>query len=129
MNRYLGMTLAIIIACIAGCPEQRTNAVADLPSVNRVLGNTHLNAQQKRAALSDLGLSSDAINALLRDERTANQGGGDLRSAFNKVNRGQLDELTPDEVQIYGDAASAADQALNVTFSDDAGSNIAALFK
>jgi hypothetical protein len=44
------------------------------------------------------------INGLLVDERLANQFGGDLFSAYQKVANNRMTELTPDEVQHYGDA-------------------------
>src|SRR5439155_21738604 len=77
MNRYFGLAAAAMLLITAACNNVRTNAVADLPAVQQVLSNSRLSPQQKRTALADMGLDSDAINALLRDQRTANQNGGD----------------------------------------------------
>jgi hypothetical protein len=115
--------LTIVLAAagtLAGCDAPRPDALpAGLDEINLILDNTALSAQQKRVSLEDLGLSPVVINGLLRSERTGNQFGGDLRSAYDKVVGGTLDQLTPDEVQIYGDAAEPlAGTGSDFTFTD-----------
>ncbi len=118
-------TLACLLVCAAfavvGCqPEDFDSAVpTTVTDVNRIVNNTSLTAAEKRARLAELGLSPLTINAILRSERTANQFGGDLRSAYDKVKGNQLNRLTPDEVQIYGDAASSADPNISVNLTDE----------
>jgi hypothetical protein len=105
---------------LAGCNAPRPDALpADLDQINLILDDSSLSAQQKRAALEDLGLDPVIINGLLHSQRTGNQFGGDLRSAYEKVTADALDQLTPDEVQIYGDAAEPlAEGDSNFTFTD-----------
>jgi hypothetical protein len=104
--------LVITAGILAGCNAPRPEALpAGLDDVNLILDDSNLSAQEKRSALADLGLTPVVINALLRSERTANQFGGDLRSAYDKVVAGTLNQLTPDEVQIYADEAKSVDSA------------------
>lgn len=98
---------------------------ADLPitleEYNDIQTDDSLTAQEKRDALAGFGLDEVTINALLRTERTGNQFGGTLTSAWELVNAGRLADLTPDEVQLYGDAAEQA-------FDDDEAQAIVDLF-
>lgn len=132
MSKCVLSSLVVVAGLAVGCyPEDfpaTTNAT--LEDANRVINDADLNVQQKREQLASLGLSPSAINALLNDERTGNQFGGDLRTAFNKVTGGRFTELTPDEVQIYGDEASAisTDDELDVEFTDDEAIDVTRLF-
>lgn len=104
----LGIRFIIpVLTVIAGCqPEQFEAAVGPRSEqIDEIRDNTQLSGQEKRDALSALGLDPVLINATLSGERTANQYGGTLRTAFEKVTTaGRLTELTPDEIQLYSDA-------------------------
>jgi hypothetical protein len=105
---------------------------ATLEEVERVVDDDSLDPEEKREQLAVLLEIEDAsdpdsadavlLNALLQDERLANQFGGNLSSAYDKVVGDQLSEMTPDEVQYYGDATD------QVTLSDSEAQAIADLF-
>lgn len=120
----------VALAALCGCQPTGFPASVDatLDEIDRIVDNTDLSPQEKRSRLEALGLSPAVINGLLRDERTGNQFGGDLRSAVGKVVGAQFASLTPDEIQIYADEASAADGPLNVTLSDAQAQAIVSLF-
>lgn len=125
-----GMFLALLAS---GCvnPEEFASAVpTTLKDINRIVNDDGLTVQEKRQQLADLGVSQSTINALLRNERTGNQFGGDLRTAWGKVTGGELTAMTPDEIQIYGDGASAVSTSdnLSVAFTDDEASSVATFF-
>ncbi len=112
--------LTLLGACVP--PEHFENAAsATLQDIDPIRNDTKLTVQQKRGKLAALGLDPLTINALLQSERLGNQFGGDLRTAYNKITGGQMTALTADEVQIYGDEASALDanDQLNVTLTDE----------
>lgn len=113
----------LIVACGAGpwgcnlpLPEEFGT---DISEVNRIRDDNSLTPQEKRAALADLGLSPEIINSVLRGTRTANQYGGDLRTAYEKVVGQRLDQLTPDEVQLYADAARDTTGGPNYNLTDE----------
>jgi hypothetical protein len=122
--------LAVAVLSSVGCqPEDFRDAVpTTVADITRIVDDTALSAPEKRAELQGLGLAPLTINAILRAERTGNQFGGDLRSAYDKVVGAQFDFLTPDEVQIYGDAASDADPNITTNFTDEEGQEIADFF-
>jgi hypothetical protein len=103
-----------LAATLCGCPQ--STYVDALPTtaeaVDRIRSDANLTAQEKREELRRLGLSDGTINAYLRSDRTGNQFGGDLRSALEKIRAGRFSDLTPDEVQIYGDAAQVVDAGI-----------------
>ncbi len=115
--------LFLLVLAAAGCnPEVfRSTVPATLDEINRIVDNSALTPQEQRQRLTDLGISASTINALLRSVRTGNQFGGDLRTAWDKVTGGTFTWLTADEIQIYGDGASAVDAGddLSVTLTDD----------
>lgn len=130
MTVCVGLFLALLAA---GCvnPEEFASAVpTTLKDIDRIVNDQGLTVQEKRQQLADLGVSESTINALLRAERTGNQFGGDLRTAWEKVTGDVLTAMTPDEIQIYGDGASAVDAAddLTVEFTDDEASSVATFF-
>lgn len=102
--------VAGLVAGMWGCGlEFPPDAVGvNLTEVNRIRADTGLTPQERREQLRELGLSDSTINGLLRNERTGNQFGGTLRSAYDKVKVGTFTQLTPDEIQFYGDAARTA---------------------
>ncbi len=106
-----------------GCPSELYSNTLDaaLDEIDMIREDSNLTAQEMRIALAELGISERTINALLIDERLANQYGGDLRSAYAKVVEPDLKALTPDEIQIYGDEASAVDSSddLDVELTDN----------
>jgi hypothetical protein len=102
-------------ACTAPIEEALSFTLGE---VTRIVDSEDLSAVQKRAALEALGVPPNVINALLSDQRLVNQFGGDLRSAYDKVVGDRLDALTPDEVQLYADAASEAGAGINLTLTD-----------
>ncbi len=103
-----------------GCPpETFPNATGlTLIEVNQILNNNNLTPQEQRAALLAAGISETTANGLLRNERLANQFGGSLTSAYEKVVAAEFSELTPDEIQYYADAVAVADDNFNTTVSD-----------
>ena len=109
------VTLAI------GCEmESFPNSVpASLGDVNAIRGDATLTSAEKRAGLEALGIDTITINAILTDDRTGNQFGGDLESAHAKVTGRRLNDLTPDEVQIYADAASEEDSSFSFDINDE----------
>lgn len=118
--RMAAGVLAVAALLLCGCPPEEfpnTPAVT-LEEINRIRNDADLDPQARRVALAELGLSESTINVLLSTLRTANQFGGTLRSAYDKVTTGRLFALTPDEVQIYADEASAVDDPLNVQLTD-----------
>ncbi|MFN0136214.1 MAG: hypothetical protein ACKVS9_08875 [Phycisphaerae bacterium] len=113
---------AAMIAAGCGLEESPFSIGVNQTQVNRIRTDATTTGQEKREALRALGIDDLTINAILRDTRTANQFGGDLRTAFNKVVGGTLSEMTPDEVQIYGDATAVT------TFSDSQAQTILDFF-
>ena len=92
---------------------------ASLGDVNTIRDDTDLSSAEKRAELVRLGVDALTINAILATDRTGNQFGGDLESAFEKVTGGRLNDLTPDEVQIYADAAAEEDTNISFDITDE----------
>ena len=132
MKRLATAALLFSVLIAAGCnPEVFRSAVpTTLEDINRIVNDSGLSAQEKRTQLVALGVSPSTINALLRSERTGNQFGGDLRTAWEKVTASAFNALTPDEVQIYGDGASAVDDAddLDVELTDDEAASVTVFF-
>lgn len=125
MKRARRHLLAMIAGpLIAGCGQTHFPAAVDTTSnaVANIRDSTSLDAQQKRERLREFGLSEVVINGLLRDERTGNQYGGTLRTAFDKVVAGAYATLTPDEIQLYGDASATR------TYSDAEAQAVSDLF-
>jgi hypothetical protein len=120
MRRWAAITaLGGLVAGLIGCDRQFPNQFpASIQEVDQIVKDTDLTPQEKRERLESLGLTPAVINALLRDDETGNQYGGDLTSAFAKIVQGRLNELTPDEVQIYAEAARETPGGPTVTFSD-----------
>ncbi len=108
----------------AGCGQYFFPAAlgATLAQVDEVRNSSTLQPQEMRDELADYGIDSVTINGLLVDIRLANQFGGDLSSAYNKVVEDRLSEMTPDEVQYYGDATAVT------TYSDAEAQAIVNLF-
>ncbi len=119
----IATTLLTCGLLLGGCPDENLNddAGVTLFDVNLIRNDDGLTVQQQREELVALGLTPRIVNALLQDERLGNQYGGDLRSAYEKIAGDDFTALTPDEVQIYVDAASAADEddELDVELADD----------
>ena len=72
--------------------------------VNEIRNSETLEPQEMRQLLAEYDIDEVTINGLLATVRLANQYGGDLQSAYDKVVDGQMSQMTPDEVQFYGDA-------------------------
>jgi hypothetical protein len=117
----------VATAVLGGCGQ--TNFPADLNTnleqVEEIRDSDDLLPQQKRDELESLGLTPVQINGILRDERLANQFGGTLETAIQKVMSQTLSQLTPDEVQAYGDATGITEysdsqaQAIADFFADN----------
>ena len=103
-----------------GCPpEDYPNVLpTTLDVVEPIAADTTLTPNERRIQIEALGVSPATTNMLLRAEPLGNQFGGDLRSAYSKVVGDRLTGLTPDEVQIYGQGASEAEEALDVDWND-----------
>ncbi len=109
--------LTLAIGCeISSFPN---SVPASLEDVNAVRDDADLTAAEKRAELERLGIDTFTINAILTDDRTGNQFGGDLESAHAKVSGQRLNDLTADEVQIYADAASEEDSSFSFEITDE----------
>lgn len=110
----IGTVAGLALLGLAGCGQ--FNFERDLPitleDLNAIRSDTSLEPEEKRAALEELGIDPVVINGLLRDERLANQFGGSLTTAYEKVVGDRFSDLTPDEIQFY--AQTAAD----ITYSD-----------
>lgn len=117
MRRWAG--LAVLVAGLIGCAQEFPNQLpTSIQEVDAIVKDTDLTPQEKRERLEMMGLTPLLINAVLRDDETGNQFGGDLSSAFAKITQGRLTELTPDEVQIYAEAAKDVKGGPTVTFTD-----------
>lgn len=108
-----------LLAC-GGCPPENypTNIAVTLTEINEIRNDSTTTIQEKRAALVALGLDTLTIDSLLRTDPDGNQGGGDLRTAYDKIVAGDFQDLTPDEVQIYNNAAADADSTIEVSLTD-----------
>lgn len=117
---------AVVVALLAPSGCGQTNFDAALPltleEVDEIRNNENLEPQEKRDLFASFGISETTINGLLAEERLANQFGGDLQSAFDKVVGDALSTLTPDEVQVYGDATAVT------TYEDEQALAIAGFF-
>jgi hypothetical protein len=128
--KLLLLLAAALAALLAGCHASMVDALPpQSDAVDRIRNDSTLTPQQQRTELEKLGISPLVINALLISERTANQFGGDLRTAYDKVTGGQLGELTPDEVQIFGDEASVVDTTLSFSLADAEAQAIVTFFQ
>jgi hypothetical protein len=109
--------LALAGGCAVTEPSDLRGALGiTLEEASRIVSNDDLSPQEKRDALAEFGLDPLIINAIMSSDRLANQFGGTLRTAFDKVTGGRLSEMTPDEVQIYADGVgSAGGESLNIT--------------
>jgi hypothetical protein len=111
MRRNL-MILTVItgtgLALASGCGQTDYPAALDatLEEVDQIRDPNQdmLTPSEKRDALAAFGIDPVTINGLLEGERLANQFGGDLSSAYEKVANDRLPDLTPDELQYYADA-------------------------
>jgi hypothetical protein len=103
----------------AGCPSSiyDTNSLS-LATISAIADDDELTASEKRTQLEALELEPLIINALLIEERLANQFGGDIDSVTDKVVGGRYTELTPDEVQIFSDAANTVKSSLSSSLTD-----------
>lgn len=117
----LGLSiLALSLLGMVGCPPENFPNTIETESddINAIVNDTDLEPQDRRDALLNLGLSPTTVNGLLSGERTGNQFGGTLTTAFEKVVAERFTTLSPDEVQLYSDAAEVANPALNFTLTD-----------
>lgn len=123
--RRLCLAIAFLTAAasLMGCgleplslPDGRKVFAEDLTPII----NSSLSAQEKRDRLGELGLDPLTINGLLQSERTGNQFGGTLRTAYAKMTAPRFSDMTPDELQIYTDAARAAGAAgFSISLTDE----------
>jgi len=131
MRRLLAIGV-IGLAVVAGCSYTISDFEHALPAtleeVGRIRNNADLTGQQMREELQQLGFPPLIINALLSEQRTANQFGGDLRSAWEKVFGERFSELTPDEIQLYADAANEVSVKLPFDLTDEAAQAMVDLF-
>ncbi len=111
IERFIGLAAACLVCGFSlgcGTTDFPNDVPANTADVDEIVSDTDLMGQEKRDQLAALGFSQTTINSLLRDDTTANEFGGDLTSAFNKITGGQLNQLTPDEVQLYVGAVEDA---------------------
>lgn len=121
----LGVLATTAALLMGGCGAKSFSSElpANLDEIDAIRNDSTLSPQQKREALAELGIDPVTINGLLRDERLGNQFGGDLQSAFDKVTHDQLDQMTPDEIQAYGDATGVT------SYTDEEAARIAQFFQ
>lgn len=131
MRTYAIATITVLTAAmVGGCPEAtRTEFPTNFLDANRIIQDGDLTPQERREELRLLGITDSAINALMRNDRLGNQFGGDLRSAFNKVTTNNYQDLTPDELQFFGDEASDVDTNINGRLEDEEAQAVANLFQ
>lgn len=124
-NLILATIAGLGITLVGACRPTHLDAAfsASLEDVDAIRDNGSLGPQEKRDALADLGFDAVTINGLLADVRLANQFGGDLSTAYEKVVNDEFAKLTPDEVQVYGDATG------QTTYSDDEAQAIVSFFQ
>lgn len=126
MRRPRSRTLPVIAISLglSGCGLQNppTSVGTDITHVDRIRNDSRLTPQEQRDALAALGFDETTINGLLNSVRLGNQYGGDLQSAYGKVVGDELNMLTPDEIQAYGDATNVT------TYSDAEAQRIATFF-
>ena len=118
--------LALLAGCAGPLAESMPFTRAD---ISKITADDTLTPQEKRTELEKLGLSPTVINAILSGTRLGNQYGGDLRTAYEKVTTGRYNEMTPDEVQIFGDEASSVDDTLDYTITDGQAQDIVSFFE
>jgi hypothetical protein len=129
----VSVLLGSLALLVCGCPSE--NYPNQLPAtgaeINRIVQNNQLTSQEARTELVALGVDPVTINGLLQAQRLANQFGGDLRTAYTKITKPEFTSLTPDEVQVWGDEASALDpnDSLSVTLTDAEAQAIVTLFR
>lgn len=115
--------LVIAAAFMTGCGVDVSALPDRIPvfaeNVTPIINDSGLSSQEKRDRLGELGLDPVTINGLLQADRTGNQFGGTLRSSYDKVAGSRFSELTPDELQIYTDAARAAGASITITLTDE----------
>lgn len=112
-----------LVVCAACSPTNLpANIGPTVQQVNRIVNDSDLTPQEKRESLRALGIDDVTINGLLVAERLGNQFGGDLESAYLKVVGRRLNEMTPDEIQFYGDATD------ETTYGDTEAQQIADFF-
>lgn len=126
MSRFVrAVTLFVPLAAFgAGCGREFFPDALPLTAdeVDAIVSSSVLEPQEKRNQLSASGLDEVTINTLLRNERLANQFGGDLSVALEKVENDSFSTLTPDEIQYFGDATTVA------VYTDEEALAIAELF-
>ncbi len=115
--------LTVGVVC-GGCPPERFDHALPLTANewDGIINDSSLSGPDLRARLeADFPeLSSLTLDALLQDKPLANQGGGDARSAYEKVILPNLLALTPDEIQIYATTASDVDAELGLgSYTDE----------
>jgi len=119
-----GVLLLGLLPTAAGCGQTVFPAALGviLDDVISVRDDDNLTAQEKRERLEAMGLTPVLINGILQGERLGNQFGGTLETAYEKVVAGRLSDMTPDEIQHYGDATGVTE------YSDEQAQAIADLF-
>lgn len=117
--------MVFVSGWLAGCGATFPAALAlNTDDVDQIVNNDGLEPQEKRDELAALGVREVTINALLADETFANQFGGTLTTGREKVVAETFRELTPDEIQQYGDALGqpyndAQGQAIHDLFAEE----------
>lgn len=110
-TKFLSASLMFALSCFVfatGCGQTYfPDALpVSLETVDEIRNSDTLTPAEMRSQLADYGIDDVTINGLLSAVRLADQFGGDLQSAYDKVVDGQLSQMTPDEVQYYGDATA-----------------------
>lgn len=130
MSRITALLVVGAVGLLGGCPpeEYPTLGPATLEEVTVIIEDADLTPQERRDELAALGFTSAAIDALLSAEPLGNQGGGDARSAYEKVVAPDFTALTPDEIQHFNTEAVAVADDYSTELADRAAQAIADLF-
>lgn len=122
------VTLAALL--VGGCPPEHYDTFVgpSLIVVDRIRDDSSLTSAEQREQLEALGISPLTVNALMWDDPFANQFGGDIRSAYDKVTEPDFQKLTPDEVQFYSLHAKDVQPDLDFAPNDEEAYEIVRFF-
>jgi hypothetical protein len=114
-----GLVLGLLLL-IPGCPPEdyATLVPATLSEIDRIRNDPNMPPQEMRSRLAELGLDPTTINAVLAGQTLANQDGGSLRTAYDKLTAPDFTALTPDELQILATRETQVDTTLGLSLTD-----------
>jgi hypothetical protein len=119
------------LTLLVGCPPEDYASLLPptLAEITAIHDDTTLSPPEMRSRLAELGLDPVTINAVLQDKTLANQFGGTLRTAYDKLASGNFTALTPDEIQIYASQVNGIDPTISVQLSDAQAQDLLTMFQ